>query len=152
MNGNRCFWALNKTINSKCARRKAKIWRFRTIIKPTVVASMEVKPERAIKLLNVWENKIFGPTCKQEILIIVTEIKLRRLGWLEHINRMQSNCTPKALLDAMLVGRRKVGRPKLRWQDHVQADLTKAGIKIWRLRALDRRDWSAVLRKSTAGL
>ena len=69
---------------------------------------------------------------------IVIDIKLRRLEW-------QENCTPKALLDALPMGRRKVGRPKQRWLD----DLTKAGIKTWRL---DRRDWSAVLREAKARL
>ncbi|PSN32587.1 hypothetical protein C0J52_21314 [Blattella germanica] len=67
-------------------------------------------------------------------------------------NQIAEFRTPKALLDASPVGRRKVGRPKLRWQDNVYADLTKAGIKRWRLRAFDRRDWSAVLRKAKTRL
>ncbi|KAJ4432335.1 hypothetical protein ANN_20954 [Periplaneta americana] len=57
---------------------------------------------------------------------------------------MENNRTPKALLDALSVGRRKVGRPKLRWLDDVQADLTKVGIRRWRTRALDRSDWSLI--------
>ncbi|PSN46143.1 hypothetical protein C0J52_22062, partial [Blattella germanica] len=79
-------------------------------------------------------------------------IKLRSLEWLGHINRIENLRTPKALFDALLVGRRKVGRPKLRWMDDVQADLTKAGIRSWRIRALGRIDWSAVLRESKATL
>ncbi|KAJ4440396.1 hypothetical protein ANN_08537 [Periplaneta americana] len=35
----------------------------------------------------------------------------------------------KALLDALPVEEGKVGRPKLRWLDDVQADLTKVGIE-----------------------
>ncbi|KAJ4429521.1 hypothetical protein ANN_21690 [Periplaneta americana] len=67
-------------------------------------------------------------------------------------SQMENNRTPKALLGALPVGRRKVGRPKFRWLDDVQADLTKVGIRRWRTRALDRSDWSDVLRKAKAKL
>ena len=83
---------------------------------------------------------------------IVIGIKLRRLEWLGHINRIQNNSTPKALLYTFPVGRRKVVKPKLRWLDDVQADLTLPGVKRWRLKALDRRNWSAVLREAKARL
>ncbi|KAJ4438301.1 hypothetical protein ANN_14240 [Periplaneta americana] len=88
----------------------------------------------------------------KQYINIVVDIKLRRLQWLGHVARMENNLTPKALLDALPVGRRKVGRPKLRRLDDVQADLTKVGIRRWRTRALDRSDWSDVLREAKAKL
>ncbi|KAJ4439157.1 hypothetical protein ANN_15114, partial [Periplaneta americana] len=171
--GNRGLWALNKTMKSRCISRKAKIRIYKTIIKPIVVYGSETwtLSERAIKILNAWERKvlrkIFGPTYEQGFWRIktnaelyelykdnniVVDIKLRRLEWLGHVARMENNRTPKALLDALPVGRRKVGRPKLRWLDDVQADLTKVGIRRWRTRALDRSDWSDVLREAKAKL
>lgn len=158
---------------ARCISRKAKIRIYKTIIKPIVVYGSETwtLSERAIKILNAWERKvlrkIFGPTYEQGFwriktnaelyelykdINIVVDIKLRRLEWLGHVARMENNRTPKALLDALPVGRRKVGRPKLRWLDDVQADLTRVGVRRWRTRALDRSDWSDVLREAKAKL
>ena len=41
---------------------------------------------------------------------------------------------------------------ELRWFDDVQADLKKAEIKRWRLKALDQNDWAAVMREAKARL
>ncbi|PSN57742.1 hypothetical protein C0J52_00286 [Blattella germanica] len=65
---------------------------------------------------------------------------------------MGNNLTSKALLDALPVGRWKFGRPTLRWKDDVQEDLTKDGVKRLRIRALNRRNWSAVVREAKASL
>ncbi|KAJ4435630.1 hypothetical protein ANN_18246 [Periplaneta americana] len=54
--------------------------------------------------------------------------------------------------DATLSGKRRTGRPKLRWLDDVQDDLVKAGIKRWRRRALEREDWAAILKEVKAKL
>ncbi|KAJ4439356.1 hypothetical protein ANN_07478 [Periplaneta americana] len=83
---------------------------------------------------------------------IVTDIKIRRLEWLGHIIGMDNNNIPKRLLDATLSGKRRAGRPKLRWLDDVQDDLVKAGIKRWRRRALEREDWAAILKEVKAKL
>ena len=42
--------------------------------------------------------------------------------------------------DTKLDGKRKVGRPRLRWMDDVQADLWKTGITNWRKKAIDQRE------------
>ncbi|KAJ4429684.1 hypothetical protein ANN_21885 [Periplaneta americana] len=65
---------------------------------------------------------------------------------------MDNNNIPKRLLDATLSGKRRAGRPKLRWLDDVQDDLVKSGIKRWRRRALEREDWVAILKKVKAKL
>ena len=84
---------------------------------------------------------------------IVTDIKLRRLEWLGHVLRIIKNTLPRIPLDENPDGKRKVGRPRLRWFDDVQADLKKTGIKRWRrLKAMDRNDWEAVMREAKARL
>ena len=55
---------------------------------------------------------------------------------------------PRILLDEKPDGKRKVGRSRLRWFDDVQADFKKAGIKRWRLKALDRNDWAAAMKEA----
>lgn len=171
--GNRSLRALDKIIRTRYISKKMKVRIYKTIIKPTVTFGSETwtLPERAITILNTWERKIlrkiYGPIYdKGEWRIrtnselqklykdssIVTDIKIRRLEWLGHIIRMDNNNIPKRLLDATLSGKRRAGRPKLRWLDDVQDDLVKAGIKRWRRRALEREDWAAILKEVKAKL
>jgi hypothetical protein len=60
---------------------------------------------------------------------IVTEIKIRRLEWLEHVIRMEDTRIPKMALNTKPEGRRRVCRPKLRWLDDVEADIESLCIK-----------------------
>ena len=47
-------------------------------------------------------------------------------------------------------GTRKVGRPKMRWEDCVRQDIRTLGIKNWRSVALNRQEWRELLRKAKA--
>jgi len=42
-------------------------------------------------------------------------------------------------------GRRRAGRPNLRWIDGVRKDAEKLGVRNWRARARDRDDWRRLL-------
>jgi hypothetical protein len=54
----------------------------------------------------------------------------------------------KQLLDGKLGGR--TGRPRLRWLDDVEADMTTMGIKRWRLIAKYRTEWAGIIREAKA--
>jgi hypothetical protein len=45
-------------------------------------------------------------------------------------------------------GRRKPGRPKLRWLDCVEDDLKTLGVRRWRKRAEDREEWAITLKEA----
>jgi hypothetical protein len=65
---------------------------------------------------------------------------------------MEDTRLPKMVFNAKPEGRRAVGRSRLRWLDDVKADIKALGIKRWRLRAQDRKEWSVILREAKAKL
>jgi len=53
---------------------------------------------------------------------ITETIRLNRLRWLGHIQRMEENRIPKRVLYMNLETTRLKGRPRNRWQDEVRED------------------------------
>jgi hypothetical protein len=50
-------------------------------------------------------------------------------------------------------GRRKPGRPRLRWLDCVEEDVLKTlGVTRWRKRAEDREEWAIILKEAVVKL
>jgi hypothetical protein len=49
-------------------------------------------------------------------------------------------------------GKKKKGRPRLRWMDNVELDLRHMGLKRCRTRALDRRECVFVMKEALRGL
>jgi hypothetical protein len=56
----------------------------------------------------------------------------------------------KQLFDGKLGGRRRTGRPRLRWLDDAEADLRTMGIKGWRFIAKDKTKWASIVREARA--
>jgi hypothetical protein len=63
---------------------------------------------------------------------------------------MENSGTVKKVFDTRPEGTRKIGRPKLRWEDGVIQDITALGVKNWRNVAVDREDWRKLLKKDRA--
>jgi hypothetical protein len=59
---------------------------------------------------------------------IATTIKVRRLQWAGHLERMSDDRAVKKLFRGKPDGRRKTGRPKLRWLDCIENDLESMGV------------------------
>jgi hypothetical protein len=148
---------------------------YKTAIRPIILYGSETwtLTKEMTPTLITWERKIarkiYGPKCAQGVWRIrsnselqnsckspdiVTEIKIRRLEWLEHVIRIKDSCIPKMILSTKLEGRHRVGRPKLRWLDDVEADIKTLGINIkrCRLKAQDKREWIVILREAKAKL
>jgi hypothetical protein len=81
---------------------------------------------------------------------IVKYIKINRLGWAGHVIRMDNNRTIKKVLDTKPIGTRKIGRPKLRWEDDVIQAIKILGVKNWRNLAMEKESWQMLLRKAKA--
>jgi hypothetical protein len=63
---------------------------------------------------------------------LVTEIKRARLRWLSHVERMPASRLAKKIYSGKPEGRRKIGRPRTRWLDDVEANIRKMGFRGWR--------------------
>ena len=62
------------------------------------------------------------------VLKILTERLVRsRLQWVGHVERMADERLPKRVAELCEEGRRRRGRPRLRWEDFVKRDVKKAG-------------------------
>jgi len=71
-------------------------------------------------------NKIGGLTNKDIYASVkkpstIEKVRLNRLRWFGHVQRMDENRTPKRVL-YMNLGTRLRGRPRNRWQDEVRED------------------------------
>jgi hypothetical protein len=74
---------------------------------------------------------------------IVREIAKRKLSWTEHAWRKQGTLV-KWVIEEDPIGKRPLGRPRLRWEDGVKREVEKIepGIK-WRKVANDRDRWQS---------
>jgi hypothetical protein len=114
--------------------------------------------------LGVFERKIlrriYGPICEGAIrrsryneelyrlydeTDLVTTIKITRLRWPGHIVRMQENLPCKKITLDEPEGRRRVGRPNLRWMDGVMRDAEWLRVRNWWIKVKDRDGWRRLL-------
>ena len=62
-----------------------------------------------------------------------------RLQWAGHVERMADDRLPKRAAELRVEGRRRRGRPMLRWEDCVMRDVGKAGEEgDWKKTTRDR--------------
>jgi hypothetical protein len=120
--------------------------------------------------LRVWERKIltklYGPKrdtngwrihINKELqyqyrsAAILTSIKVRRLEWADHV-RMDDERMVKRVFLGNPGGRRKPGRPRLRWLDCVEDDLKALVVRRWRKKAEDREEWVVILKETMVKL
>ena len=65
-----------------------------------------------------------------------------RLQWAGHVERMADDRLPKRAAELREQGRRRRGRPRLRWEDCVKRDVRKAGEEEdWKKKTRDRGGW-----------
>jgi hypothetical protein len=114
--------------------------------------------------LGVFERnilrRIYGPLCEgatwrsrynEELyrlcdeIDLVTAIRISRLRWAGHLVRMEDNLPCKKITLDKPEGRRRVGRPNLRWMDGVMRDAERLGVRNWRSKAKDRVGWRRLL-------
>lgn len=171
--GNRCFYSLHKFFRSKVLSWNLKCTLYRALVRPVAVYgseswSMTQREEQSLRSFerqilrvifgaiqdrNGWrrrmnfelDNLFGGPD-------IVRTIKIGRLRWLGHMQRMDSQRIPRKLFEGTPDGKRSAGRPRHRWKDNVLSDLNDLKVRDWRSLAENRSDWRSLLEEAkTAG-
>ena len=77
---------------------------------------------------------------------------MKSLKWLGHIERVDGQRIPKQVLHGESeMGKRKVGRPKLRYIDQIKSDMKNFNIDIntWQRYSLDRTMWRKIIRNGS---
>jgi hypothetical protein len=80
---------------------------------------------------------------------ITETIRVHRLRWFGHVQRMEENRLPKRVLSMKVGATRPRGRPRNRVQEVVSEDGRIVSGKKWQEKVYDREEWKNVLR--TAG-
>ena len=109
-------------------------------------------------------RRIFGPTQKangewrlktneelEEAINnenIVRYIKYTRLSWLGHVERMNNEIVAKTIHKRKPYATRQKGRPRVRWEDDVRNDLRKMGVKNWKQRTQERKQWKEIIEQA----
>jgi hypothetical protein len=63
---------------------------------------------------------------------------------------MNNNRTLKKIFNTKPDGFRRVGGPKMRWEDGVDQEMRILEVKNWKKVALDRDEWAKLLKKTRA--
>jgi hypothetical protein len=72
---------------------------------------------------------------------ITETIRLHRLCWFGHVQRMEENRIPKRVLYMNLETKRLRGRPRNRWQDEVRDDRIIVSGEEWQEKVYNRKKW-----------
>jgi hypothetical protein len=76
---------------------------------------------------------------------IVKWIKVQRISWLGHLERMKEDRMPKKIFTQELEGTRRKGRPRNGWREEVERDLQVLGVRRWRELVIDREKWRGIV-------
>ena len=99
------------------------------------------------KILKLtWQDKVSYVDILQRTGMVSAECLLLRNGlrWTGHVLRMPDSRMPKQVLYGQLTeGNRTIGRPKLRYKDHIKQSLKKFNLNPARLESIaaDRSQW-----------
>jgi hypothetical protein len=130
--------------------RKTKTLMYKVLVRPVLTYASETwtLSKTDERLLSVFERRILGcifgavqvngvwrKRYNHELYELFNEpgiviyIKINRLGWTVHVIRVDNNRTVKKVFNTKPIGIRKIGRPKLRWENNVIQDIKTLGVK-----------------------
>lgn len=166
---NRAYFGLKKLLTSSIVTKKTKILIYKTLIKPvrTYASETWTMTKSDEELLGCFERKIlrhiyrgvqengtwrrrynFELYSLYEEPDIARSIKVNRLRWLGHLERMDEMEPPKQILHQTPAGNRKRGRPRARFKDQVEDNLRTLRVRNWKAKAKNRKEWKLILEQA----
>ena len=94
--------------------------------------------------LRILTNKEIYAMVKKPT--IIETVRLNRLRWFGHVQRMEEHRITKKVLYMNLETTRLRGRPRNRWQGEVREGGRLVGGKGWKERVYNREEWNKLLR------
>jgi hypothetical protein len=93
---------------------------------------------------RILTNKEIYATVKKST--IIETIRLNKVCWFGHVQRMEENRIPKRVLYMNMGTTRLRGIPRKRWQDEVREDRRIVGGEGWQEKVHKREEWKKLLR------
>ena len=171
LSANRCFYGLRTYLKSCLISRKTKLLLYKVLIRPVITYASETwaltkadenalgRCERRVLrciLGGIMEKDQWRRRYNSELYKIYKEpdivkyIKINRLKWAGHLQRMNEERIVRKVFTAIPDGKRAKGRPKTRWKDCISQDVRTIGERNWTRLAMDRDKWKELLRKARA--
>jgi len=167
-NANKTYFMLQIFFLNINMSKKLKLKLKNTTLDKTLTGASETGTltKRDRKQLNIFERKVYrrilGPVydnekenwrilTNKEIYTIVKKptvtetMRLNRLCWFGHVQRMEGNRSAKRILYMNLGATRLRGRPRNRWQDDVREDGRTVG-EGWQEKVHNSEEWKKLLR------
>lgn len=164
--GNRTYYALRSLVRSNLLTRTTKKHIYKTLIRPVVTYGSEAWTlnKAAAERIDRFERKVlrrmYGGIREEDgrwrirknrelysiykDLRLSDNIRMNRLRWYGHINRMSDDRQVKKIFKGSIVATRSKGRPRARWKDKVMDDMRQVGIHMVEDRAL----WQNMLKQA----
>ena len=78
-----------------------------------------------------WRDKIRNEHIRGTTRVVQASTKIteKRLKWYGHVRRMKEEHIVRRMLDVNIPGKRRRGRPNLRWKNACKRDMTEVGLK-----------------------
>ena len=99
-----------------------------------------------------WDDFVRNEDIRARLCQPPVSMKLRRarLKWFGHVERMGEERQVKGVMNAVMEGRRPVGRPRTRWKDVLRRDLRSSGLSLGEAaaEAQDRDRWKTIVQAS----
>jgi hypothetical protein len=79
---------------------------------------------------------------------IIKRIKINRVRWAGHVIRRENEEITNIIMLVKPEGKRKKGRPRMRWVDGVKKALRNLGVVNWKSKAQERNGWRKFLERT----
>ncbi|XP_063929931.1 uncharacterized protein LOC135142191 [Zophobas morio] len=131
---NNCAGGLRKIMKSK-EKSRLEIWERKILRKILGGKQTENRWERRtnVEIYDLYNDKV-----------VSNFIKIKRLQWLGHLERITQERKVKMVVWKIPESKRKRVRPREKWKDAIQEDLTEKQKQDWRKNAKKLKEWRLI--------